>query len=140
MEHTLLNDPLLYPEDKVLASFLGEIFQTYDILVKTLTSPEYGCSLGWNYYKDGHAWLCKVTAQKKTVCWISVWKQCFKIGFYFTERNTPYILDLDIEPCIKDRYLKSKPVGKLIPLSIEVYDASPVKDILQLVTLKMKFK
>ena len=32
------------------------------------------------------AWLYKVTKKKKTICWVSIYDNKFKTGFYFSDK------------------------------------------------------
>ena len=73
----------------------------------------------WRYYQDGKAWLCKITFRKKTVVWLSAWSDCFKLGFYFTEKSGGGIPGLHIKDSIKADYLNHQPIGKLKPLVVE---------------------
>lgn len=79
-----------------------------------------GLSLEWRYYNDGKAWLGKVSFKKKTLVWLSVWDMYIKAGFYFTEKTGKGIFDLDIDPELKSAFTEAKPIGKLLPLIVEI--------------------
>ncbi len=98
----------------------------------------------WRYYKDGAAWLCKISLEKhtrtkialKTVAWVSIWSGFFKIGFYFTERSGSGIETLDIDEAIKEQYRNARPIGKLRPLTIDVRTRAQLPDALALIRYK----
>ena len=130
MKTILLRDPEVFPSEEVLKSGLGKSYAAYEELHKTLTDDKFGLAYEWNYYNDGKSWLCKVTFKKKTVFWLSVWEKHFKTGFYFTEKT---IMGLSgIEP--------GKPIGKLIPVVINVTSKKQIKDVLKTATYKMSVK
>jgi len=130
METRLLKDPKVFPSEEMLKNGLGRSFPAYAELHKTLTDNKYGLEYEWKYYNDGKTWLCKVTFRKKTVFWLSVWEKHFKTGFYFTG-NTINGLS-GIEP--------GKPVGKFIPVVINVTGKKQIKDVLKTAMYKMSLK
>ena len=135
-EKPILSDPDRYPDDSVLKEALQERFDVFASLLDTITKPDFGLTPEWNYYKDGKAWLCKVLYKKKTVFWLSVWRDRFKTSFYFTEKNVEDIKGLDIDDVIKQDFLNRKSIGKLIPLVIEIMDESRLDDVLRVVEYK----
>ncbi len=140
MELPLLNDPDLYPSDKVLEETLIGSYPAFLELRSTCTPEPPGLSFEWKYYKDGHAWLCKVVHRKKTVFWLSVWNGYFKTTFYFTEKTGSGIAQLEIDASLKKSFKENKHIGKLIPLTIQILDRSPLKDLLLVIDYKMKQK
>jgi hypothetical protein len=140
MEAPLLKEPHIVPTKEVLAKVLGKSYAAFDSLISTITQPEYGLEPQWNYYNDGKAWLCKVQYKKKTVFWLSVWDKYFKTGFYFTDKNSAGIYDLDIDNEIKKNFKNSKHIGKLIPLGISVSKKDQLKDVLKVIEYKKGLK
>lgn len=112
-----------------LKNGLGRWFSIYDTLTETLSKPPYDISPEWRFYKDGGAWLCKMTRKKKTVFWISAWKQFLKCGFYFTEKSGDGIADLSIDQSLKSSFDKTDPIGKLRPLIIDLTAKKQLDDL-----------
>ncbi len=140
METQLLREQGVLPEKEVLESALTGSYPVFEELMDIITGTEYGLVPEWNYYKDGKAWLCKVCYKKKTVFWLSVWDGYFKTGFYFTEKNGMGITGLDIEESLKEGFSRSKPIGKLIPLTVNVNKKEQIKDILGIIEYKKSLK
>jgi len=135
----LLRDPLQEPGDKLFREILSEqICQTYEELLKIVS--EMGLSHEWRYYNDGKAWLCKITHKKKTVAWLSLWGNAFKTGFYFTEKTGAGIESLDINSKIKSSFSTNKPIGKLIPLTLEIDNLTKLNDFRKIAEYKMALK
>jgi hypothetical protein len=135
----LLRDPEVKPDEKSLRSVLGE--EGFVLYSRVLTDiGSLGADFQWNYYKDGHAWLCKVVMKKKTLFWISVWDGYFKAGFYFTEKHVEAILDLNIDTNIKEHFATAKPIGKLIPLTINVDSTAKIDDLILVAQFKSSLK
>ena len=125
----LLTSPDLDLTSNNLKNGLGRWFSIYDTLTETLSKPPYDISPEWRFYKDGGAWLCKMTRKKKTVFWISAWKQFLKCGFYFTEKSGDGISDLSIDQLLKSSFDKTDPIGKLRPLIIDLTAKKQLDDL-----------
>ncbi|MFA5850349.1 MAG: DUF3788 family protein [Bacteroidales bacterium] len=140
METILLRENERYPDNLVLKDSLKELYSVYDHLISVISNEPYSLEHQWNYYKDGKSWLCKVTYRKKTVFWLSVWETCFKISFFFTEKNKSAVLDLTISNSIKQSFSNSKNIGKLIPLVIDIADINQIEDALKIIEFKKTIK
>lgn len=138
MEIPLLKDPDVFPGTEVLKKVLDALFPVFEEFMKTAESDDLNLSPEWRYYKDGKAWLCKITFKKKTVVWLSVWPDCFKVAFYFTEKSGAGIPELDIDESLKTDYSNRKPIGKLKPLIIEVKKKSQLPDVYILLKYKIE--
>jgi hypothetical protein len=125
----LLTSPDLDLTSDDLKNGLGRWFSIYDTLTQTLSKPPYDISPEWRFYKDGGAWLCKMTRKKKTVFWISAWKQFLKCGFYFTEKSGDGISGLSIEQSLRSSFDKTDPIGKLRPLIIDLTAKKQLDDL-----------
>lgn len=140
MEKPLLNDPDIYPDEGVLSNTLGHAYPVFNALMTKISGEPLVLVPTWRYYKDGHAWLCKVIHKKKTVFWLSVWEGHLKITFYFTAKTGTGIADLDIDKGLIQTFRKSKPIGKLIPLTIPVNRNDQIEDVLKIAAYKMSLK
>ena len=139
-ETILLREKEIEPTNEVLENALGEeLFIIYQELIKIFTD-EFNLEPQWRFYKDGNAWLCKVVYRKKTILWLSVWENYIKTGFYFTEKTGIGVLELDIDNTIKEVFEVAKPIGKLIPLTIDINQKKQIKDLKELVEYKKKLK
>ena len=140
-ENLLLRDSEINPTNEVLEKALGkDIFQVYETLIKTITNVEFELKPEWNFYKDGKAWLCKVTYKNKTIFWLSIWEKCIKTGFYFTEKTRLGIFSLQINKTILQDFEKTKTVGKLFPLVVEIDKKSQLEDLKEIIKYKKSLK
>lgn len=140
MDTQLLREQNIFPTKEVLETALKGSFSAFEELIEIITDTKYGLIAEWNYYKDGKAWLCKVCYKKKTIFWLSVWDKFFKTGFYFTDKNRMGITDLDIEKDLKENFNRSKPIGKLIPLVININRKEQIKDVIKIIDYKKSLK
>ena len=121
----------------MLKSHLGKLHRVYVKLVATMESERFEASPEWRFYKDGGAWLCKITRKKKTLFWLSAWKTHLNAGFYFTEKTGKGIADLNIKKKYKAAYQESSPIGKLKPLTIELSAEAHLKDLFTVAEYKI---
>jgi hypothetical protein len=141
MEEILLRDSSIYPSNEVLENALGEdIYKVYNEFIKIITDSNLGLTPEWRYYNDGKSWLCKVCYKKKTVFWLSIWEMHFKLGFYFTEKNSSGVTELNIDDRIKEEFSQSKNIGKLIPLVIKMNRIEQLKDAIKIIEYKKLLK
>jgi hypothetical protein len=139
-ETILLRDKEIEPTYEVLENALGkELFTIYQELIQIFTD-EFSLELQWRFYKDGKSWLCKVAYKKKTVLWLSVWENYIKTGFYFTEKTRNGVLELGIDETIKETFSAAKPVGKLLPLIIDIDQEKQIEDLKKVIKYKKGLK
>lgn len=132
----LLKEQEEFPTAELLEKVLDKIYPVFREFIRIAESDEFKLIPEWRYYKDGKAWLCKITHRKKTVVWLSVWSDCFKVAFYFTEKSGEGIPGLKIDGSIKEFYLNHAPIGKLKPVVVEVRTESQLDDLFTLIRYK----
>jgi len=139
-EKILLREKEIEPTNEVLENVLGkELFKLYQELIKIFTD-EFSLEPQWQFYKDGNAWLCKVVHKKKTILWLSIWENYIKTGFYFTEKTGIGVLELDIDNKIKEVFEVANPIGKLIPLIIDINQQKQIEDLKEVIKYKKGLK
>lgn len=137
----VLNNPDLYPDESVLKEVLTEgVYNLYTELLTAITSKSVmDLTWEWRYYNDGKSWLCKVVNKKRTIFWLSVWEGYFKVSFYFTEKHKEGIAFLPISESAKNQFIAAKPIGKLIPLTIDVYSEEQLEDVLTIAKFRARY-
>jgi len=135
----LLRDPEQVLDDKLFKHILDKT--SYEILRKIAEILiESGLTLEWRYYKDGKAWLGKVTYKGRTILWLSVWDGSIKTSFYFTEKSRSGVLNLDIDSNVKSSFAFVKPIWKLIPLVLEVKNEEELRGLKSIIDYKKKLR
>jgi hypothetical protein len=97
-------------------------------------------SIEWRYYNDGKRWLCKVTKKAKTICWISIGEEFFKVGFYFANKAEETIKKSSLDGAIKKRWLKNEKNERFRAITIDVKTKTDLKTIKELIEIKGKIK
>jgi len=140
METQLLREQEIFPSKEVLKEVLGEVYDVLEALETRITKSDITLTLDWHYYNDGKSWLGKVCHKKKTVFWLSVWEGCFKTTFFFLDRHLEGIAALDISEQIKEDFLRTKNVGKLLPMIFAIDRQEQLADLLKVIEFKKKAK
>lgn len=134
----ILNDTMIEPTQEVLHSVMGDNYENYLLFMELVS--KYGLTPRWQYYNDGKSWLCKMLHKKRNIFWFSVWVDCFKTTFYFTERDVENIAALPISEATKSEFFMQKPIGKLLPMIIAVKSSEPLHDIDEVIGYKLSKK
>jgi hypothetical protein len=137
MDKPLLNEQAIFPSNEVLKGILAESYPIFEEL-SVILANEHGLLLEWNYYNDGKCWLCKALNKKKNLFWLSAWNKFFRVSFYFTEKHLESFAALDIPEAIKENLCRAKPIGRLLPLLLEVRTRKQLPDLLKIVEFKKK--
>jgi hypothetical protein len=132
----ILKDPQQIPGDELFREILSEqLHGAYVEMLKIFS--DLGFTPEWRYYNDGKAWLWKISFKKNTVVWISLWEGYFMSSFYFTEKKRDAAENLEIDSKIKAAFLAAKPIGKLIPLTLDISNTTVLNDFKKIIDFKI---
>ena len=134
----LLRDEKIFPSEDVLVGAAGTYYGVYREYVGLLL--DRGISVDWHYYKDGRAWLGKAVKGTRTVCWISLWEEFFRVSFYIATRLMEEFGKSTVKEEIRERATQQNPVGKLLPIVVEVTGRQQVVDLMEIVEFKLLYK
>lgn len=133
-----LRDELIYPDEGVIASIIGESYPSYAKLLALFL--KYGMNPEWRYYHDGKAWLCKVQLKKRTIVWLSAWKGYMQATVFFPEKHLERLYELNIDETVKNNIHSTKNTGKSKPCIFEIRDDRLLKDFEAVLCLKIECK
>ena len=140
MEKPCLNNKDEFPSDKVLSRALGKAKSAWDSVIGFLDESCPAFSREWRYYNDGKSWLYKVTKKKKTICWVSVWHDMFKTGFYFPERAEDLIKTSKLKKEYVDQFINGKRYGKIRGITVKIKKPADLKATKTLIEIKEQVK
>ena len=92
----------------------------------------------WKYYNDGKSWLFRTLKKKKTLFWIRILKDTFRIAFWFSDKFEPIILESDLPENIKDEYKNAKRFNKSRCIYIDILDSNDFNNIKKLIDIKLE--
>ena len=130
-----LRDQAVFPDETVLRSVLGQSYNAYSALLelfgKVQLVPE------WRYYNDGKAWLCKVQHKKRTIVWMSAWRDYMQATVYIPLKNIEAVYQLKISEESKAKISSSKNVGKSKPCTFEIRNTRILSDLQAVIEYKL---
>ena len=140
MDKPLLADKEQFPTEEIIFSHIGGSRIHWETIFGHIHNdyPEFVGE--WRYYKDGKRWLLKTVKKSKTIFWLSVFQDSFKITFYFGDKAEPVILASSISDSLKESFQNGKRFGKIRAITVQVGNEDDVEDIKSLIEIKLSIK
>lgn len=133
-----LSDPGIKPTDDYIFGILGSKQNLWIEIMSHMSHKYDGSEGGWNYYNDGKRWLFKLIYKKKTVFWIGIIEDTFRVTFWFGDKALPFINGSDLPEKIKEEFAASKKYGAVRGVSIIMKEKSDVENVLELISIKVR--
>lgn len=140
MEPNVLTDKEQFPTEEVIYSYIGKKQQLWLGVFDYIHTnyPEF--SEEWRYYNDGKTWLLKVTRKTKTIFWLSILKDTFRMTFYFTDKAEELINKSTITDDLKEQFFCGKKINKIRPITIVFKYKKDVENAKALMAIKLMIK
>ena len=94
----------------------------------------------WKYYNDGKSWLLRITKKRKTIFWLSIIHDSFRITFYFGDKVEPAIMESTISNTLKEQFKGGKRFGKIRGLTLQMDNKQNVEFAKELISIKLNMK
>ena len=136
MDAPVLGDRYQYPTDDLIFSHLGKRRALWEALFEVIRAEHPDFVAEWRYYNDGKSWLLNVSRKKKTVFWLSLAGNTFRITEYFTAKAGDAISASALSAGLKDQFRDGPSYGALKGITITFRKKSDVEDAKVLIALK----
>jgi hypothetical protein len=136
----ILSDPGIKPTDDYIFGILGDKQKLWKEIMSHMNQNYDGSAGVWNYYKDGKRWLFKLIYKKKTVFWIGIIEDTFRVTFWFGDKALLLINGSTLPEKIKEEFATSKKYGAIRAVSIIMKEKSDVDNVLELISIKVALK
>jgi len=140
MEPIVLTDPNVLPTEELIFSIIGENSVYWEQLIEYLYENHFDITEEWRFYNDGKSWLYRALRKKKTLYWVGIIKDTFRISFWFGDKAEPVIEASMLPENIKDAFRNAKRFAHSRAVSIEVRSPEDLENIYKLIELKAKLK
>lgn len=140
MEPLVLTDKSVYPHDDLIFSIIGNNSVYWKNLLASIREAYPASEETWNYYNDGKNWLFRVLLKKKTLFWIGVLEDTFRITFYFSDKAEPLIEKSNLPEELKASFRNGKRYGKIRAITIEVKGGEDIDHALVVARIKASMK
>jgi hypothetical protein len=140
MEPIVLTDPAVQPTEELVFSIIGENSIYWEQLVDYLYKNHFDITEEWRFYNDGKSWLYRALRKKKTLYWIGVIKDTFRVSFWFGDKAEPAIESSALPENIKEEFRNAKRYAHSRSISIEMSSIEDLQTAIILIELKVKLK
>lgn len=140
MEELVLTDKNIYPTEEVIFSHIKKSKANWNSIFTHIHTNYPELNEEWRYYNDGKSWLLKVTLKTKTIFWLGVVANAFRITFYFSEKTVHSFSKLSISKTLDKKIKESKKVGKSTALTFLMNDKQNIELVKEAVELKIRTK
>lgn len=140
MEAPILTDKNLFPTEEIIFSHIGKTKTLWNSVFEFIRANHPDISEQWRYYNDGKRWLLKVTRKSKTIFWLSLIKDSFRITFYFTDKAEKAIHDSSISDKMKEQFDNTKRYSKIRGITVIFKNKKDIEDAKVLIALKLSIK
>jgi len=139
METNILSDESVVPNDELVFSIIGDRELLWKQTMSYLHDNNKDISEVWKYYKDGKSWLFRAMKKKKTIFWIRLVGDTFRIAFWFAEKLEPIISHSDLPDRLKKDYEEAKSFNKSRCIFIDMQESADLQNVKRLIDLKIKY-
>ncbi|MEW6194816.1 MAG: DUF3788 family protein [Bacteroidota bacterium] len=140
MDKIILSDKNQFPTEEIIFSHIGKSKIFWESLFKHIHTNHPDFSEEWRYYNDGKSWLFKVTRKSKTIFWLSLIEDTFRITFYLSDKAETAIKESSISASLKKQFKDGKKFGKIRGLTLLMNNKQNVESAKELISIKLKNK
>ena len=140
MEQPILSDNNQFPTEDIIYSHIGKSKILWKSLFEFIHTEHPDLKEEWRYYNDGKSWLLKVTKKSKTIFWLSVIKNAFRITFYFTDKAEEIINNSSISDEFKEQFKNGKRYNKIRGITVVFKNKKDIENAKSLISIKLSIK
>ncbi len=140
MEQPILNDKNQFPTEEIIYSHIGESKILWHSVFEYIHTNHPDLTEQWRYYNDGKSWLLKVVRKTKTIFWLSVIKDSFRMTFYFTDKAEDVINNSKISNELKGQFKGGKKFNKIRGIRITFRNKKDIENAKTLIEIKLSIK
>ena len=140
METIVLNDKTVMPTDDIVFSIIGDKHILWQKIINYLHDNHPDITEVWRFYNDGKSWLFRTLKKDKTIFWIKVLEDTFRITFYFGDKAEPIIEQSDLPESIKTDFRIAKRYNTIRGISITMADSVDADNAIKLIEIKLQLK
>jgi hypothetical protein len=136
----VLSDKTVIPTEEIIFRYIGQKEILWKTLMTYISEDHKDITGSWNYYNDGKSWLFKAVQKKKTIFWLTLLDETFKITFYFGDKAEPVIEASSLPRIHKDNFRNGQRYGKIRAISVKMDDLEDINSIKELIGIKKSLK
>jgi hypothetical protein len=136
---SIFTDKASQPEEADLKKALGKTYPFWKEIEEYTLKTKKGAVRTWNYSGLKFGWSCRINDSRRVLIYLLPRDEFFKTGFVFGEKAYKEIMSSKINGSIKASLKAARPFAEGRGIRIIVDSKKTVKDIKQLVEIKIKY-
>lgn len=140
MNKYILFDSDIYPSDAIIFEHIGEYKTLWNCFFKEIADDYPTLNGNWKYYNDVKSWLYKMTNKSKTIFWLSLYENSFRVTYYFNSKNEDFVYNSSLPQEIKDSFKTMNSGKKFKNFTITVKSRDDLGIIMNLLSIKLLCK
>ena len=139
MDTSIFIDKTTKPGEKDLVTALGQTYRLWQDIV-TLVYLKYPKAVSeWNFPGQKYGWSLKIKDKKRAIIYLLPRDKRFMVAFNFGQKAFEKIMDSNVSQEIKHSLESAKVYAEGRGIRIEVKNQKLLKDIGQLIDIKLAF-
>ena len=139
MEPIFLTDPNVEPTDELINLIIGKNSIYWQKIIEYLNDHHRDVTEVWRFYNDGKCWLYRTLRKKKTIYWIGILKDTFRITFYLSDKAESFIEESSLADRIKEEFHNTKG-AKFRSATVVMRSEEDLENVLKLIEIKLKIQ
>jgi len=139
MDHSIFMDRASIPTDEDLKQALGSKYELWMEIRAEVLQKYPGGKEEWNFPGKKYGWSFRIKDKKRAIIYFLPGKEEFRVAFVFGGKAFEAIKTSDVSPKIVSDLESAKVYAEGRGIRIPVPDRSGLKDILQLIDIKLAF-
>lgn len=137
METSIFMNKSQRPDDNDLKSALGKTYSLWHLISDYVNTKNPLYVNEWNYPGVKYGWSFRIKDSKRAIIYLLPRKDYFKAAFVFGQKAAEDVFNGKISKEIKEELRKAKVYAEGRGIRIDIKDKKAVKDIKQLIDIKL---
>lgn len=139
MDTSIFTDKTKTPNEKDLVAALGKTYQLWQDIVNEVYLKYPNVVSEWKFPGQKHGWSFKMKDKKRSIIYLLPRDKRFMVAFNFGQKAFEKIMESNISNEIKDSLEAARAYVEGRGIRIEVKNQKPLKDISELIDIKLAF-
>jgi hypothetical protein len=126
------------PNEIGLQKALGETYAYWQIFAEHTKKLYPESTEEWSFTSEKFGWSFRIKDKKRVLIYLLPRDKFFKVAFVFGQKATDVIMESNISESLKKELQAAKVYAEGRGIRIEIKDESWLKDILNLIEIKIK--
>lgn len=137
MSANVFMDRPTMPDERALASELGEAKECLDQICHFIEEETGTLTREWKHYGQRSGWVLKLLYKKRNLLFVSPESGCFTLGFVFGDRAVKAVANSQLPEGIKSELVNARKYAEGRGIRFEIRDESLLENVKELIRIKL---